>query len=147
MAGSTLYSNSLPPKLQIVYASATHGNRRRLSLSTRTTPRSGICCSSMKDRDLPRFVSSFPCPSLSLSVFFLGYSIVIWFLRLSQWVRFIKAIYFIFSNFCIIEGPETVQDFVQMQSQEIQDNIRSRRNKIFLLMEEVKYIISIYSFF
>lgn len=42
------------------------------------------------------------------------------------------------SNFCIIEGPETVQDFVQMQFQEIQDNIRSRRNKIFLLMEEVR---------
>ncbi|KAH0635379.1 hypothetical protein KY285_035076 [Solanum tuberosum] len=42
------------------------------------------------------------------------------------------------SNFCIIEGPETVQDFGQMQFQEIQDNIRSRRNKIFLLMEEVR---------
>ncbi|KAL8505118.1 hypothetical protein ACS0TY_016362 [Phlomoides rotata] len=42
------------------------------------------------------------------------------------------------SNFCIIEGPETVQDFVQMQQQEIQDNIRSRRNKIFLLMEELR---------
>ncbi|XP_027366301.1 protein ORANGE-LIKE, chloroplastic [Abrus precatorius] len=42
------------------------------------------------------------------------------------------------SNFCIIEGPETVQDFVQMQLQEIQDNIKSRRNKIFLLMEEVR---------
>ncbi|KAL3536085.1 hypothetical protein ACH5RR_004546 [Cinchona calisaya] len=42
------------------------------------------------------------------------------------------------TNFCIIEGPETVKDFVQMQLQEIQDNIRSRRNKIFLLMEEVR---------
>ncbi|KAJ4830120.1 hypothetical protein Tsubulata_001334, partial [Turnera subulata] len=42
------------------------------------------------------------------------------------------------SNFCIIEGPETVQDFMQMRGQEIQDNIRSRRNKIFLLMEEVR---------
>jgi hypothetical protein len=42
-----------------------------------------------------------------------------------------------FCSFCIIEGPETIQDFVQMQSQEIQDNIKSRRNKIFLLMEEV----------
>nr|AFK45974.1 unknown [Medicago truncatula] len=42
------------------------------------------------------------------------------------------------NNFCIIEGPETVQDFVQMQVQEIQDNIKSRRNKIFLLMEEVR---------
>ncbi|KAK8545538.1 hypothetical protein V6N13_066816 [Hibiscus sabdariffa] len=42
------------------------------------------------------------------------------------------------SNFCIIEGPETVQDFVKMQLQEIEDNIRSRRNKIFLLMEEVR---------
>lgn len=44
------------------------------------------------------------------------------------------------SNFCIIEGPETVQNFVQMQAQEIQDNIRSRRNKIFLLMEEVNLV-------
>ncbi|KAF5795963.1 hypothetical protein HanXRQr2_Chr08g0345791 [Helianthus annuus] len=42
------------------------------------------------------------------------------------------------SNFCIIEGPETVQDFVKLQTNEIQDNIRSRRNKIFLLMEEVR---------
>ncbi|KAJ0088487.1 hypothetical protein Patl1_32591 [Pistacia atlantica] len=42
------------------------------------------------------------------------------------------------SNFCIIEGPDTVQDFVQMQLKEIQDNIKSRRNKIFLLMEELR---------
>ncbi|KAK3158102.1 hypothetical protein QOZ80_2AG0132950 [Eleusine coracana subsp. coracana] len=42
------------------------------------------------------------------------------------------------SSFCIIEGPETIEDFAQMQSQEIQDNIKSRRNKIFLLMEEVR---------
>ncbi|CAI9777286.1 unnamed protein product [Fraxinus pennsylvanica] len=42
------------------------------------------------------------------------------------------------NNFCIIEGPETVQDFVQMELQEIHDNIRSRRSKIFLLMEEVR---------
>ncbi|GAV73386.1 hypothetical protein CFOL_v3_16872 [Cephalotus follicularis] len=40
--------------------------------------------------------------------------------------------------FCIIEGPETVQDFAQMELQEIQDNITSRRNKIFLHMEEVR---------
>ncbi|KAJ4705294.1 chaperone protein dnaJ-related [Melia azedarach] len=42
------------------------------------------------------------------------------------------------SNFCIIEGPETVQDFVQMQLKEIENNIKSRRNKIFLLMEELR---------
>lgn len=42
------------------------------------------------------------------------------------------------SAFCIIEGPETVLDFAKMEMQEIQDNIRSRRNKIFLLMEEVR---------
>ncbi|KAI9178144.1 hypothetical protein LWI28_023244 [Acer negundo] len=42
------------------------------------------------------------------------------------------------TGFCIIEGPETVQDFVKMELQEIQDNIRSRRNKIFLHMEEVR---------
>ncbi|ERN01132.1 hypothetical protein AMTR_s00002p00207020 [Amborella trichopoda] len=42
------------------------------------------------------------------------------------------------TNFCIIEGPETVQDFAKLQLQEIQDNIRSRRNKIFLHMEEVR---------
>lgn len=40
-------------------------------------------------------------------------------------------------SFCIIEGPETVQDFAKMELQEIQENIRSRRNKIFLQMEEV----------
>ncbi|XP_074296018.1 protein ORANGE, chloroplastic-like [Silene latifolia] len=42
------------------------------------------------------------------------------------------------SAFCIIEGPETVQDFEKMELLEIQDNIRSRRNKIFLHMEEVR---------
>ncbi|GFQ06181.1 hypothetical protein PHJA_002762100 [Phtheirospermum japonicum] len=42
------------------------------------------------------------------------------------------------SSFCIIEGPETVQDFETMELQEIQENIRSRRNKIFLQMEEVR---------
>ncbi|KAG6508031.1 hypothetical protein ZIOFF_033386 [Zingiber officinale] len=41
-------------------------------------------------------------------------------------------------SFCIIEGPETVEGFVQLQMQEIDDNIKSRRNKIFLLMEEVR---------
>ncbi|CAN1798772.1 Protein ORANGE, chloroplastic [Linum perenne] len=42
------------------------------------------------------------------------------------------------AGFCIIEGPETVEDFAKMELQEIQDNIRSRRNKIFLHMEEVR---------
>lgn len=40
--------------------------------------------------------------------------------------------------FCIIEGRNTVLDFSKMQLQEIRDNITSRRNKIFLLMEEVR---------
>ncbi|KAG5558244.1 hypothetical protein RHGRI_008245 [Rhododendron griersonianum] len=42
------------------------------------------------------------------------------------------------AGFCIIEGPETVQDFAKMELREIQVNIRSRRNKIFLHMEEVR---------
>ncbi|KAI5071317.1 hypothetical protein GOP47_0013568 [Adiantum capillus-veneris] len=42
------------------------------------------------------------------------------------------------SAFCIIEGPETVQDFATLQLQDIRDSIRIRRNKIFLLMEEVR---------
>ncbi|XP_059627814.1 protein ORANGE-GREEN, chloroplastic-like [Cornus florida] len=42
------------------------------------------------------------------------------------------------TGFCIIEGPETVQDFAKMELLEIQDNVRSRRNKIFLHMEEVR---------
>lgn len=42
------------------------------------------------------------------------------------------------SAFCIIEGPETVQDFATLQLQDIRDSIRNRRNKIFLLMEEVR---------
>ncbi|KAL1822850.1 hypothetical protein ACET3Z_009628 [Daucus carota] len=47
------------------------------------------------------------------------------------------------SGFCIIEGPETVQDFAKMEIQEIQDNIRSRRNKIFLHMEELELKLGI----
>ncbi|XP_068328951.1 protein ORANGE-ORANGE, chloroplastic-like isoform X1 [Pyrus communis] len=42
------------------------------------------------------------------------------------------------AGFCIIEGPETVQDFATTELQEIQDNIRSWLNKIFLHMEEVR---------
>ncbi|KAG2699177.1 hypothetical protein I3760_07G180800 [Carya illinoinensis] len=42
------------------------------------------------------------------------------------------------AGFCIIEGPETEQDFVAMELQEIQGCIRSRRNKIFLHMEELE---------
>ncbi|CAK7327503.1 unnamed protein product [Dovyalis caffra] len=42
------------------------------------------------------------------------------------------------AGFCIIEGPETVQDFAKMELQEIHDNIRSRRNKKILHMEEVR---------
>nr|DAD47642.1 TPA_asm: hypothetical protein HUJ06_017579 [Nelumbo nucifera] len=42
------------------------------------------------------------------------------------------------AGFCIIEGPETVQDFAKLQLEELQDNIRNRRNKIFLHMEEVR---------
>lgn len=41
-------------------------------------------------------------------------------------------------SFCIIEGRDTVQDFARMQLQEIKDNIAGRRNRIFLLMEEVR---------
>ncbi|XP_071694447.1 protein ORANGE-GREEN, chloroplastic-like [Rutidosis leptorrhynchoides] len=47
------------------------------------------------------------------------------------------------AGFCIIEGPETVQDFDKMDVQKIQDNIRSRLNKIFLHMEEVESSICI----
>ncbi|KAL4857373.1 Protein ORANGE-GREEN [Chlorella vulgaris] len=39
-------------------------------------------------------------------------------------------------NFCIIESPES--DFAALQLEEIEKNIASRRNKIFLLMEEVR---------
>lgn len=41
-------------------------------------------------------------------------------------------------NFCIIESRETVKDFANLQSSEIRNNITARRNKIFLLMEEVR---------
>jgi len=42
------------------------------------------------------------------------------------------------SNFCIIEGRETVQDFAKLKVSEMGENITQRRNKIFLLMEEVR---------
>ncbi|URE30831.1 KH domain [Musa troglodytarum] len=48
------------------------------------------------------------------------------------------------AGFCIIEGPETVQDFAKMELQEIQDNIKSRRNKIFLHMEETPANLKVY---
>ena len=38
-------------------------------------------------------------------------------------------------EFCIIEEPETVMDFAFLQ---LQDNTKSRRNAIFLLLEEVQ---------
>lgn len=41
-------------------------------------------------------------------------------------------------NFCIIESRDTVKDFATMQLDEISGNIAARRNKIFLLMEEVR---------
>lgn len=41
-------------------------------------------------------------------------------------------------NFCIIESPESVKDFASLQLDDIEKNIQSRRNKIFLLMEEVR---------
>ncbi|KAK9126346.1 hypothetical protein Scep_015192 [Stephania cephalantha] len=50
----------------------------------------------------------------------------------------ISMVDLVFCNFCIIEGPETVSNFDKMQFKDIQDNIKSRRNKIFLLMEEVR---------
>uniref|UniRef100_A0A061QSY9 Uncharacterized protein n=1 Tax=Tetraselmis sp. GSL018 TaxID=582737 RepID=A0A061QSY9_9CHLO len=41
-------------------------------------------------------------------------------------------------NFCIIESPTAVKDFADMQLSEVVANIEARRNKIFLLMEEVR---------
>lgn len=41
-------------------------------------------------------------------------------------------------NYCLIESRETVMDFAKMDLEEIELNIMSRRNKIFLLMEEVR---------
>lgn len=41
-------------------------------------------------------------------------------------------------NFCIIESRESVKNFANMQMDELEENIQSRRNKIFLLMEEVR---------
>lgn len=41
-------------------------------------------------------------------------------------------------NFCIIESRESVKNFADMQLEEIKRNIAARRNRIFLLMEEVR---------
>ncbi|XP_024518042.1 protein ORANGE, chloroplastic isoform X2 [Selaginella moellendorffii] len=42
------------------------------------------------------------------------------------------------NGFCIIESRDTVVDLAKMQFEELRDNVKSRRNKIFLLMEEVR---------
>lgn len=41
-------------------------------------------------------------------------------------------------NFCIIEGRTTVQDFAKLGLAELDTSINNRRNRIFLLMEEVR---------
>jgi len=41
-------------------------------------------------------------------------------------------------NFCIIEGRNSVVDFADMQVGEIAQNIESRRQRVFLLMEELR---------
>eukprot|EP00878_Enallax_costatus_P026444 GHUV01028377.1.p1 GENE.GHUV01028377.1~~GHUV01028377.1.p1 ORF type:complete len:161 (+),score=14.98 GHUV01028377.1:253-735(+) len=41
-------------------------------------------------------------------------------------------------SFCIIEGRDAVKDFANMPIDEIRVNIASRRDKIFLLMEELR---------
>ncbi|CAL5226211.1 g9050 [Coccomyxa viridis] len=41
-------------------------------------------------------------------------------------------------NFCMIESQQSVRDFAKLQLEEISTNISARRNKIFLLMEEVR---------
>lgn len=41
-------------------------------------------------------------------------------------------------NFCILESRESVKNFANMQLDELRENIQARRNKIFLLMEEVR---------
>lgn len=68
--------------------------------------------------------------------------VLIWVIVADNFVIFFVVAIFEFEcSFCIIEGPETVQDFAQMQLQEIQENIRSRRNKIFLHMEEASLLL------
>jgi len=41
-------------------------------------------------------------------------------------------------NYCIIEGRNSVVDFADMQVDEIAKNIESRRQRVFLLMEELR---------
>jgi hypothetical protein len=41
-------------------------------------------------------------------------------------------------NFCLIESPDTVKDFAEMDVEEITSNLETRRTRIFLLMEEVR---------
>ena len=41
-------------------------------------------------------------------------------------------------NYCIIEGRNSVVDFADMQVEEIAMNIESRRQRVFLLMEELR---------
>ena len=44
-------------------------------------------------------------------------------------------------NFCIIEGggnPNAVRDFADMGQDELMKNIESRKNKVFIMLEEVR---------
>jgi hypothetical protein len=59
--------------------------------------------------------------------------------KVIDWYQVVLGSHFsvFFYSFCIIQGPGTIEYFAQVQSQDIQDNIKSRSNRIFLLMEEV----------
>lgn len=41
-------------------------------------------------------------------------------------------------DYCLLETPESMSDFEMLEKEELETNIQSRRNKIFLLMEEVR---------
>jgi len=141
---STIPPSPSPSSKNSIFYALFKGNTKQFTFSKATNllqlqPRITVF-SSLKDAgssdNTPRFA------------FFVGFCLLILFWQMGWLKCGILALvwakstffyyYFVFgSNFCIIEGPETIEDFVQMQLQEIQDNIKSRRNKIFLLMEEV----------
>ena len=158
-----LHSHFLSPKLDtskpLILCNSSNGFPKPLALfkptSSPSRSRSRFLCSSSSSSSKdssndPRFVcfnskifiqisKSFFLFCLVAEKICIRYSLYSW-----KVVRNLIQFFFFYSNFCIIEGPETVQDFVQMQLREIQDNIRSRRNKIFLLMEEVIFFFWIF---
>ncbi|KAL9256408.1 ORANGE-LIKE, chloroplastic-like protein [Drosera capensis] len=139
---AALLLNPQHPSISALITSSSHvrTSRRRRRLSSFTlSPRHRIICSSSSTSEPNSISSGDDNPRIWFVVLVMG--------KCLDLKRYILGIEFgiacRLSKDRGIEGPGTVQGFMKMQAQEIDDNIKSRRNKLFLLMEEAHQVMTV----